>query len=82
MGRPRKYSPEEKLIATTSGVWVSPEGEELPFYEGRTIVERGHPLAEACPGYFKPIEAHYKRPSVEQMTAGPGELRGEEAEVF
>jgi hypothetical protein len=65
------------LIATETGVWVSPEGEELFFRAGSTRVWENHPMAKAMPQNFAPITVTY---DVEQMTASPGELRGEETE--
>lgn len=78
MGRPRKQPKGEILIATDSGIWMSPQGDEYTFIAGVTRVRAEHPLARAMPSAFAPIDVHY---DVEQMTAGPGELRAEESEV-
>lgn len=78
MGRPRKYPERDVLVATDSGIWISPEGHEYLFHAGITRVRAAHPLAKAMPDSFKPIDVHY---DVEQMTKAPGELRGEETEV-
>jgi hypothetical protein len=37
-----------------------------------------HPLVRAFPHLFKAVEPTRQRPDVEQMTAAPGEKRGEE----
>jgi len=78
MARPRKDPDQEILIATDDGVWMSPSGDEYPFYKEKTRVRASHPLAKAMPQSFKVITVHY---DVEAMTAGPGELRGEDYEV-
>lgn len=45
----------------------------------REIFAADHPLVRALPHLFRPVEASRQRPDVEQMTAGPGEKRGEPA---
>jgi hypothetical protein len=74
MGRPRKYPERDILIATDTGVWISPEGVHYDFWKDVTRVRVGHPLAEAMKDSFKPLDVHY---DIEQMTAAPGETRGE-----
>lgn len=43
----------------------------------REVFASDHPLVRAYPHLFKPVEQTRERPAVEQMTAGPGEQRGE-----
>ena len=86
MGRPRKHPlPLEEagsLIAIESGFWTAPDGTPYTFRAGETIVARDHPLVTlGNPDWFKPVEPNLKRPAVEQMTASPGESRGEETEA-
>jgi hypothetical protein len=75
MGRPRKVVESPMLVATTDAV-IDVEG--VPFYlkRGVTRVRADHPLAVSHPRLFKPVDAHY---TVEQMTAAPGEKRGDAA---
>lgn len=73
MGRPRKPSEQDMLIAIESGVAMV-GNTEYSFRRGVTRVRAGHPLAKACPQFFEPIKAHYE---IETMTAAPGERRGE-----
>ena len=73
MGRPRKYPETEVLIAIDSGVVVY-DGNTEQIFKGISRAHRGHPIVKAAPDLWKPIEVHYR---VEQMTAAPGELRGE-----
>lgn len=62
--------------ATTTGRALV-DGKEIIFRRGVTRVRAPHPLLDQCPGYFRPIRADYGPPEVEQMTADPGEKRGE-----
>lgn len=79
MARPRKDPDEEILIASDSGVWRAPSGEEFYFHKDATLVRAGHPLVKANPDSFKPLRVHYELASepakVEQATAAPGEKR-------
>lgn len=78
MGRPRKQP--DTLIAIESGYWVAPDGTGYTFRAGETLVSSDHPLVTiGNPDWFKPVEPHLRRP-VEAMTAGPGEVRGEDSE--
>ena len=79
MGRPRKYPQGMKLVAVESGFWTDPDGTQYTFRAGETIVTPDHPLVTiGNPDWFEPVEATLQAPSdVEQMTAGPGELRGD-----
>jgi hypothetical protein len=49
-----------------------------PFVVGPSeIFAADHPLVRAYPHLFKPVEGSRQRPAVEQMTAAPGEVRGQ-----
>ena len=67
------YRPKEAFAADVDGVPTS--------FNRDTLVEAGHPILEAYPHLFEPIEAHYKAPvkhekrSVEKATKAPGEKR-------
>jgi hypothetical protein len=77
MGRPRNKP--ESLVAVESGWWKDCDGTEYTFRAGETIVDSFHPLViRGNPDWFKPVAPNLQRPAVEQMTAGPGELRGDE----
>lgn len=62
-------------VATESGT-CEVDGESLTFVKGVTRVRVGHPLLEAVPDYFKPVEdaVHHEW---ERATAAPGEKRGD-----
>jgi hypothetical protein len=78
MGRPRHSPQVETLVAIESGFWTAPDGQEYTFRAGETLVAADHPLVtQGNPSWFKPVEPHLRRPSVEQTTANPGEERGE-----
>lgn len=80
MGRPRS-SQQDTLIAVESGYWTAPDGTPYVFRAGETLVSADHPLVtQGNRAWFKPVEPHLRRPEVEQMTATPGEGRGEESE--
>jgi hypothetical protein len=42
------------------------------------IFAADHPLVRAHPHLFKPVEESRQRPAVEQATAAPGEMRGQQ----
>ncbi len=46
------------------------------------IFQRDHPLVRAYPTFFKALEPTRQRPAVEQMTAIPGERRGQSPETL
>ena len=82
MGRPRKTGEPHTLIAVESGWWTAPDGTEYAFRAGETMVSSDHPLVtQGNADWFTPVDPLRSRPSVEEMTAGPGELRGEDSEV-
>lgn len=79
MGRPRKQPQEETLVAVESGFWTAPDGTGYTFRAGETLVAADHPLVtQGNRNWFKPVEPHLRRPTVEQMTAEPGEERAYE----
>ena len=78
MGRPRKYPDNRILVAKATGVWTSPDGNEYWAHAGRTRISADHPFARATPDWWEEITSDF--PMVEQATAGPGELRGEDTE--
>ena len=78
MGRPRKYPDTETLIAIESGFWTAPDGTEYTFRAGETLVASDHPLVGANPDWFTPVDKKRARPAVEETTAAPGVLRGDE----
>lgn len=78
MGRPRTKPADRLLVATATGFWTSPEGDEYHATAGITIIEADHEFAQATPDWWKDVEPTIKRLIVEQATAAPGELRGEE----
>jgi len=79
MGRPRRHPEAETLIAIESGFWTAPDGTEYTFRAGETLVSSDHPLVTiANPAWFTPVDKLRARPSVEEMTADPGVLRGDE----
>ena len=81
MGRPRKHPEDETLIAIESGIWVAPDGEQYVFRAGETLVAPDHPLVTlGNRAWFKPVAPTMRRPTVEQATTAPGELRGATAE--
>ena len=82
MGRPRRNPEPETLIAVESGWWTAPDGTQYPFRAGETLVASDHPLVtQGNPDWFKPVDPMRRRPSVEEATAEPGELRGQESEL-
>jgi hypothetical protein len=52
------------------------DGEQFVLKPGE-ILAADHPIARAYPEFFKALEPSRQRPEVEQMTAGPGEKRGQ-----
>ena len=81
MGRPRKYPEATRLIAVESGFWTAPDGTPYTFSAGETIITPDHPLVRiGNPDWFAPVEPNLERPEVEQATAAPGELRGDDEE--
>lgn len=50
------------------------DGAEIAVQRGRTRVREGHPLLRGREHLFEPLKVDYE---VEQMTAAPGEYRGE-----
>lgn len=75
MGRPRRNPDRELLIAVESG-YVEVDGEGCYVSAGVTRAERGAKIVQLTPGWWKPLEAHFRAARVEQATAAPGELRG------
>jgi hypothetical protein len=67
MGRPRKKPEPEMYVAIETGVSLI-DGKNHPYYRGKTRVRKGHPLLEAVPAYFRPIDAHY---DIEEIPAPP-----------
>lgn len=68
----RRNPDDEIMVAVVSGV-IQCEGEHQ-IVKGISRARRGHPIVKASPDWWKPIEVHFE---VEQMTAAPGELRGQ-----
>lgn len=60
-------------IAVQSGV-CELDGEPFVFVKGSTLVREGHPLLDACPDYFEPVNDHLHH-DIEAATAAPGETR-------
>lgn len=70
----RRRNPDDDImIAVDSGVIVI-DGREQQVFKGVTRARRSHEIVKAMPDLWKKIDVHF---DVEQMTAGPGELRGE-----
>lgn len=63
----------EFYVATQSGV-TEIKGESYTYMKDVTRVRAGHPLLEAAPDYFKPVDDHIHH-DVEAATAKPGEKR-------
>jgi hypothetical protein len=79
MGRPRRHQDVETLIAIESGFWTAPDGTQYTFRAGETLVSSDHPLVTiGNPEWFTPVDKLRARPSIEETTAEPGVLRGDE----
>ena len=62
------YRPKHPFAAPVDGVAYS--------FTRDTLVEAGHPILDAYPELFEPIEAHLKAPEgVESADAAPGKKR-------
>jgi hypothetical protein len=66
---------------------VQPKEAASFHFEGEDVVLRptevfaaDDPMVREHPDLFKPLEPTRQRPAVEQMTAAPGERRGESAD--
>jgi hypothetical protein len=81
MARPRRNLGErETLIAVESGWWTAPDGTEYAFRAGETLVASDHPLVMLGNSeWFKPVDPLRRRPSVEEATDRPGEMREQSA---
>lgn len=67
----------DRQIFVCSETFISNyEGAPIKFVQDLTRVRAGHPLLTQFPDKFKPVDAHYEVPEVEQATAAPGERRG------
>lgn len=78
MGRPRRQTEVNTLIAVESGYWTAPDGTGYTFRAGETLVAPDHPLVtQGNRDWFKPVEPHLRRPAVEDATASPAEERAE-----
>ena len=73
---PMPLRDDEVYVARESGASLV-GGETHTFTKGVTRVRRGHPLLDAVPDYFEPIDrsVHY---DIEDATADPGRRRGEQ----
>jgi hypothetical protein len=69
----RRNPDDDVMVAVDSGIVVV-DGREEFVRRGITRARRSHPIVKAAPSLWKPIDVHY---DVEQMTAAPGERRGE-----
>lgn len=80
MGRPRKHPRPRSaiLVAKTSGVWTDSKGVDHWAHAGKTLISDDHDFARATPDWWEPVSSDF--PEVEQATAAPGELRGEDEE--
>jgi hypothetical protein len=73
---PRTPTARQDFVRAREPATGTFEGE--PFVVGPTeIFAADHPLVRAHPHLFKPVEGSRQRPAVEQMTAAPGEARGQ-----
>ena len=78
MGRPRTKADNRVMIANSSGFWTSPDGVEHWAHAGKTRIRANHPFYLATQGWWDEVTSDF--PDVEQATAAPGELRGEDDE--
>lgn len=72
------------MAKTSKGEFVQPKEPASGDYNGAPFVLRvgevfaaDHPLVREYPHLFKPLEAARQRPAAEQVTAAPGERRGD-----
>jgi len=71
-------SKSERVYVANESFACQIDGKDYQIAKGITRVREGHPLLQANPQYFRPMEdnVHY---DVEQATAAPGEKRGASA---
>lgn len=74
------------FVSKRDGVVTAPDGTKHRVFRGKTLAEAGHPIVEAYPGDWHPMEVHLSAPGgthAEQLQGGNDldELRNELAEV-
>ncbi len=74
---PRQAAVRRQFVQVRDSASGDLDGETFVVRTGEVFAS-DHPIVVAFPHLFRPLVAAHDRPQVEQMTAGPGERRGEQ----